>query len=103
MTCVTIDLGDLYPALKGERVRGQLQGKRVVPYPDRAQLADGKLLAGRGTACGSTAPIDAFFLQIQGSGRVRLPDGSTRAAGLCRRERPALSRHRHATWWTRAS
>jgi len=73
---VTIELGDLYPALKGERVRGQLKGKRVVPYPDRAQLADGKLLAGRELLWVDDA-VDAFFLQIQGSGRVRLTDGST--------------------------
>jgi membrane-bound lytic murein transglycosylase A len=73
---VTVDLGDLYPALKGERIRGRLQGKRVTPYPDRAQLADGKLLAGREILWVDSA-IDAFFLQIQGSGRVQLEDGNT--------------------------
>ena len=73
---LTIDLGDLYPALKGERVRGKLQGKRVVPYPDRAQLADGKALAGKELVW-VDSPIDAFFLQIQGSGRVQLTDGTT--------------------------
>jgi membrane-bound lytic murein transglycosylase A len=72
---LTIDLGDLYPQLKGERLRGKLQGKRVVPYPDRAQLADGKTLAGKEIVWLDSA-VDAFFLQIQGSGRVRLPDGS---------------------------
>jgi membrane-bound lytic murein transglycosylase A len=71
-----VDLGDLYPALKGERVRGKLQGKRVVPYPDRAQLADGKALAGKELVW-VDSPIDAFFLQIQGSGRVQLADGTT--------------------------
>jgi membrane-bound lytic murein transglycosylase A len=73
---VTVELGDLYPALKGERVRGQLKGKRITPYPDRAQLHDGKLLAGREIVWVDSA-IDAFFLQIQGSGRVQLDDGST--------------------------
>ncbi len=72
---VTVELGDLYPQLKGERIRGRLQGKRVTPYPDRAQLADGKLLAGKEIVWLDSAS-DAFFLQIQGSGRVRLPDGS---------------------------
>jgi membrane-bound lytic murein transglycosylase A len=72
---VTIDLGDLYPQLKGERVRGRLQGKRVTPYPDRERLADGKLLAGKELVWLDSA-ADAFFLQIQGSGRVRLTDGS---------------------------
>jgi membrane-bound lytic murein transglycosylase A len=72
---VSIDLGELYPQLKGERLRGRLQGRRVTPYPDRAQLADGKLLAGKEIVWLDSA-ADAFFLQIQGSGRVRLPDGS---------------------------
>jgi membrane-bound lytic murein transglycosylase A len=72
---VTVELGELYPALKGERIRGRLQGKRVTPYPDRAQLADGKVLAGREIVWVDSA-IDAFFLQIQGSGRVQLEDGS---------------------------
>jgi membrane-bound lytic murein transglycosylase A len=73
---VTVELGDLYPALKGERVRGRLQGRRITPYPDRAQLNDGKTLAGREILWVDSA-IDAFFLQIQGSGRVQLDDGST--------------------------
>ena len=72
---VSVELGDLYPELKSERVRGRLQGKRITPYPDRAQLADGKLLAGKEIVWVDSA-IDAFFLQIQGSGRVRLTDGS---------------------------
>jgi membrane-bound lytic murein transglycosylase A len=73
---LTIELGDLYPALKGERVRGKLQGRRVVPYPDRAQLVDGKALTGKELVWVDSA-IDAFFLQIQGSGRVQLTDGTT--------------------------
>jgi membrane-bound lytic murein transglycosylase A len=72
---LTLDLADAYPSLAGTRVRGKLLGRRVVPYPDRAQLADGKLLAGRELLWVDSA-IDAFFLQIQGSGRVRLEDGS---------------------------
>ncbi|RZL90824.1 MAG: murein transglycosylase, partial [Variovorax sp.] len=71
---VTIDLGELYPALKGERVRGRLVGRKVVPYPDRAGISRGQGPKGRELLWVDSA-IDAFFLQIQGSGRVRLPDG----------------------------
>lgn len=71
---VTVELAALYPALQGERIRGRLDGRRVTPYPDRAQLADGRMLAGKEIVWVDSA-IDAFFLQIQGSGRVRLPDG----------------------------
>lgn len=73
---VTVELGELYPALKGERIRGRLQGRRITPFPDRAQIADGRALAGKEIVWVDSA-IDAFFLQIQGSGRVRLPDGRT--------------------------
>lgn len=73
---VSVELGELYPALQGERIRGRLQGRRVTPYPDRAQLADGRLLAGKEIVWVDSA-VDAFFLQIQGSGRVRLQDGTT--------------------------
>jgi membrane-bound lytic murein transglycosylase A len=72
---VTVELGALYPALQGERIRGRLQGRRITPYPDRAQLNDGRMLAGREIVWVDSA-IEAFFLQIQGSGRVSLPDGS---------------------------
>lgn len=72
---VTVDLADLYPELKDKRVRGRLTGKRVVPYPERAQLADGKLLTGH-ELLWVDSPVDAFFLEIQGSGRVQLDDGT---------------------------
>jgi membrane-bound lytic murein transglycosylase A len=73
---LTLDLAEAYPSLAGTRVRGRLQGRRVVPYPDRAQLADGRALAGRELLWVDSA-IDAFFLQIQGSGRVKLAEGGT--------------------------
>jgi membrane-bound lytic murein transglycosylase A len=73
---VSVELGDLYPALKGERIRGRLQGRRITPYPDRAQLADGKVLAGKEIVWVDSA-VDAFFVQIQGSGRVQLEEGGT--------------------------
>jgi membrane-bound lytic murein transglycosylase A len=72
---VSVELGELYPALQGERIRGRLQGRRITPFPDRAQIADGRALAGKEIVWVDSA-IDAFFLQIQGSGRVQLPDGS---------------------------
>jgi membrane-bound lytic murein transglycosylase A len=73
---VTIELGELYPALQGERVRGRLVGRKVVPYPDRAAVARGEGPKGREIVWVDSA-LDAFFLQIQGSGRVELPGGET--------------------------
>jgi len=87
---LTIDLGEAYPQLKGMRLRGRLQGKRVLPYYDRADIEQGKAaVQGRELFWVDNA-VDLFFLQIQGSGRIELPDGATsrsamrtRTASLC--------------------
>lgn len=73
---ITVDLGELYPALRGQRVRGRLQGRTLVPYWSRAQIDAGQAsLRGR-ELLWVDDPMDAFFLEIQGSGRVELPDGT---------------------------
>ncbi len=74
---LTIDLGDVRPDLKGQRLRGRLEGNRVVPYFDRAAIESGKAaIAGREIVYVDDA-VELFFLQIQGSGRVRLENGET--------------------------
>ena len=72
---LTIDLGDLRPDLKGQRLRGRVEGSRVVPYHDRAGIESGRApVAGREILYVDDV-IELFFLQIQGSGRVRLDNG----------------------------
>jgi len=73
---LTIDLADLYPELKGKTLRGRLQGKKVVPYYSRAELDNSPLLNGKELVWVDNA-LDAFYLQVQGSGRVQLIDGQT--------------------------
>lgn len=78
---LTIDLGDAYPPLKGIRLRGRLDGKRVVPYYNRAQIDNGiQGLHGHELFWVDNA-VELFFLQIQGSGRIELPDGSVVKVG----------------------
>lgn len=73
---LTIDLGDAYPQLKDMRLRGRLEGNRVVPYYNRSEIDSGKApLHGHELFWVDNA-VDLFFLQIQGSGRIELPDGS---------------------------
>lgn len=73
---LTIDLGELYPQLKGLRLRGRVQGNKVLPYWSRAELASREeKLANKALAWVEDA-VELFFLQIQGSGRVKLADGS---------------------------
>lgn len=70
-----IDLGEAYPQLKGQRLRGRLSGKRVVPYFKRAEIDAGTVpLKGRELYWVENA-VELFFLQIQGSGRIELADG----------------------------
>lgn len=72
---LTIDLSVLYPELKNMRLRGRMSGSKVVPYFNRAELLTNDLLAGKELVWVDN-PVDAFFLQVQGSGRVVLdPSG----------------------------
>ena len=71
-----IDMGEAYPQLKDLRLRGRLHGKRVIPYYSRAEIdAGSNPFAGRELFWVENA-VELFFLQIQGSGRIELPDGS---------------------------
>ena len=73
---LTVDLSEIYPQLKDLRLRGLLQGKRIVPYYKRSEIDDGRAtLQGRELFWVGSA-VELFFLQIQGSGRIELPDGS---------------------------
>lgn len=78
---LVVDLGELFPELKDKRVRGRLDGRRVVPYWPRADIETGRApLAGKELAWVDDA-VEAFFLQIQGSGRVQLAEGGVLRLG----------------------
>ena len=70
---LNVDLAGVYPELKSLRLRGRMVANKVVPYWTRAELMQGDTLAGR-ELLWVDDPIDAFFLQVQGSGRVQLTD-----------------------------
>ena len=71
-----IDLRSVYPDLANYRLRGRLEGRRVVPYYSREQLDAGDYLAGK-ELFWVDDPVELFFMQIQGSGRIQLEDGSS--------------------------
>lgn len=74
---LTVDLGEVYPELKHLRLRGRVQGRKVVPYYSRAEIDTGAApLKGRELLWVDNA-VELFFLQIQGSGRVELDTGET--------------------------
>ncbi len=70
---LVIDLASAYPQLKGLRLRGKLDGNRVVPYETRAEIEKSGKLAGHEIVWVDDV-LDAFFLEIQGSGRVYIPE-----------------------------
>ena len=72
---VTVDLASVYPSLKGMRLRGRLAGKTVVPYGTRAEI-ERAAIPGKELVWVDD-PVEAFFLEVQGSGRVQLDDGDT--------------------------
>ncbi|MBX6320482.1 MAG: MltA domain-containing protein [Rhodospirillaceae bacterium] len=79
---VSADLGAFRPELAGQVVVGRLVDGRLVPYFTRAEIDDGAL-AGRGLELlWVDDPVDAFFLHIQGSGRVVMADGSVVRLGF---------------------
>jgi membrane-bound lytic murein transglycosylase A len=67
-------------SMRGAKSANLTHGRKtaagVVPYATRAQIEAGAL-AGQGLELVYLAdPVDVFFMQVQGSGRIRLPDGS---------------------------
>jgi membrane-bound lytic murein transglycosylase A len=78
---IDVDLGLFSEALKDKRVRGKVDGTKLVPFEDRARIDDGAL-AGQGLEIAWAEDyIDMFFLQIQGSGRLALPGGDVMRIG----------------------
>jgi membrane-bound lytic murein transglycosylase A len=78
---LVVELSELYPELEGKRVRGRLEGRRVVPYWPRRDIDAGKASVDGKALVYVADPVDAFFLQIQGSGRVQLAEGGVMRVG----------------------
>jgi membrane-bound lytic murein transglycosylase A len=78
---LTVELASLYPELAGKRVRARIDGRKVVPYWTRADIEAGRAPLDDKVLVWVGDPVDAFFLEIQGSGRVRLDDGSVLRVG----------------------
>lgn len=72
---VIVNLGSIYPELKKYRLRGKLKGNRVIPYDTREQF-DIKEHKDIEAICYVDSKVDRFFLEIQGSGKVKLQDGT---------------------------
>ncbi len=79
---VQVDLGDFRDELKGQRIAGKVIDGKLKPYDDRAAIVSGAL-AGKALELAYVAsPVDAFFLEIQGSGRIHFADGRIMRVGF---------------------
>ena len=78
---VDVDLGQFADDLKGRKIRGRVDGSNFVRYHDRTAIESGAL-EGQGLEIAWAADAaEFFFLQVQGSGRLRLPDGGIMRIG----------------------
>lgn len=72
---VTVDLGRFRDTLKGQRIAGLTVKGELLPYPDRKAIDAGALARRKLELAWVNDPVSAFFLEVQGSGRIRLEDG----------------------------
>lgn len=78
---VMVDLGDFADRWKGERTAGRVVDGRLKPFEDRAAIEAGALRGKGLELVWLKDPIASFFLHIQGSGRVRMADGTEMRVG----------------------
>lgn len=79
---IDVDLGAFSQEFRGRTIAGRVQGGRLVPYAERRRIGDGALTGKGLELLWLDDPVDAFFLEIQGSGRITLPDGSVMRVGF---------------------
>ena len=79
---IRIDLSKFHDSLRGKSIVARIEGDKVIPYHSRYHIEVEKALEGRNLEVAWLQdPVDVAFLHIQGSGRLRLPDGRTIAVG----------------------
>ncbi|MCK5726900.1 MAG: murein transglycosylase A [Thiotrichaceae bacterium] len=76
-----IELGNLYPDLEGKRVRGRVEGNKIIPFYDRKTIDSAESPLKGEEIIWVDNRNDLFFLHIQGSGRVELPNGKVIGVG----------------------
>lgn len=78
---ILVGLGEFKKDWGGKRLAGKLKNGRIIPYATRTEIEAGKLRGKNLELVWVDDPVDAFFLHIQGSGRVLFNDGSSMRVG----------------------
>ncbi len=79
---VTVDLGAFREELRGQRLAGRVEAGALRPYEPRARIVEGALGARGKPLVWVEDATEAFFLEVQGSGRVVLDDGRILRVGF---------------------
>lgn len=77
---IEVNLSEFSQRFEGERIAGRLEGRRLKPYADRQDLRLGAKIPASVLAWAADR-VDLFFLEVQGSGTLRFPDGGTQRIG----------------------
>lgn len=72
---VEVSLGASTPPAGRQRIAGRFEGQRIVPYWSRAEIEEGRLARRGRVLAWARDPVDVFFMEVEGSGTLRLPDG----------------------------
>jgi membrane-bound lytic murein transglycosylase A len=93
---VVVDLASQYPELRGMRLRGRLNGRRLQPYFSRGEIDERNGSFAAPVIAWVADPVELFFLQIQGSGQLRLDSGERIRVGFAEQNgHPYRSLGRH--------
>lgn len=79
---IVVDLGELHPELRNLRLRGRLQGRRLVPYNSRAEIDRAAAAFPARPLAWVADAVELFFLQVQGSGQIELASGQRLRLGF---------------------
>jgi membrane-bound lytic murein transglycosylase A len=69
-----LDLGDAKPDIRDKKLRVRVEKDRIVPYYTRAEIEQGALVMTKALVWVDD-PAALYAMHVQGSGKVRLPDG----------------------------
>jgi len=93
---VVVDLAAQYPELRGMRLRGRLNGRRLLPYYSRGEIVTRNGATAAPVIAWVEDPVELFFLQVQGSGQIQLASGERIRVGFAEQNgHPYRSLGRH--------
>ena len=72
---IVVDLGAVAPETRNVRLRGRVEGRRLVPYYSRAEIESRPDIVRAPILGWAADPVELFFMQVQGSGQLELENG----------------------------